>query len=88
MADIKPIAESKPAKKPPRRYFLVNPRGAIHEVSREHAAARLVTPGWRLATPDEIAQLEIAGGHQVADKPICRPWSPDPDVQLDLAAEE
>lgn len=74
----------KATKQIPRRYFLVNPKGAIHEVTRDLAAERLRVAGWRLATPEEIARLAAQGGHQVFDAPICRPWSPDPDAQLDL----
>lgn len=81
-----PAAEKKAAVAPaaPKRYFVVNPKGAIHEVTREHARERLAQPGWRLATKEEIAELEARGGRQVFDNPICRPWSPDPDAQLEL----
>lgn len=71
--------------KAPRRYFIVNPRGAIHEVTREHAKERLRSAGWRMATPEEIAALTAANGHQMFDKPICPRWAPDPDAQLDEA---
>lgn len=62
-------------------YYIVNPAGAIHGVDREHAKWRLAAPGWRLATEDEIATYK---GQKVqrSDKPICVPWSPDPDKQL------
>lgn len=80
-------APEQPRKASLRRYFIVNPKGTLHEVTREHAAERLRIAGWRLATKDEIAQLEAAGGRQVFDAPICRPWSPDPDAQLDLDGE-
>jgi len=72
------------AAEPTRRYFLVNPKGAIHEADREHARVRLGQPGWRLATPAEVQALEDAGGEQRFDRPICAPWSPDPDAQLDV----
>lgn len=70
------------ARQTARRYFIVNPHGTIHEVTRDHAAERLRQAGWRMATNDEIAELERRGGNQVHDRPICQPWSPDPDVQL------
>jgi hypothetical protein len=68
---------------PARRYFLVNPKGAIHEADREHCRERLKVAGWRLATAAEIQALEDAGGEQRFDRPICAPWSPDPDAQLE-----
>lgn len=81
----KPAAPVKrPAATPARRYFIVNPKGAIHEVDRAHAAWRLRTVGWRMATKEEVAELDRRSGRQVHDDPICPPWSPDPDVQLDL----
>ncbi len=61
------------------RCWLVNPGGAIHEVTRELAAERLHDPGWRLATDAEVAELKQRGGHQSADNPICEPQSPEPD---------
>lgn len=67
-----------------KKYYLVNPHGAIHIVSREHARARLAQVGWRLATKDEAAGYDKAHGLQRWDKPIARPWTPDPDKQLDL----
>jgi hypothetical protein len=69
-----------------RRYFIVNKAGAIHEVDREHAKMRLGQIGFRLATPAEIAELDARGGEQRASDPICAPWSPDPDAQLDIDA--
>lgn len=62
-------------------YYLVNPGGAIHGVDREHARWRLASPGWRLATEDEITVYK-GQAIQRADRPICTPWSPDPDKQL------
>lgn len=86
MADT-PKVEKPAAPQPsagPRRYYIVNPKGAIHEVTREHARERLKIAGWRMASPQEIAELAARDGLQVFDKPICTPWSPDPDAQLDL----
>ena len=82
--DTRPrTAAPAPAAEQPRRYFIVNPAGAIHEVDREHARWRLAQPGWRVATPDEIAALAERSGLQVHDRPIAPRWSPDPDAQLD-----
>lgn len=70
-----------------RRYFIVNPKGCIHEVERDHAATRLKSsPGWRMATAAEVAELDARGGEQRADSPVCTPWSPDPDAQIDVDA--
>ena len=59
-----------------KKYFIVNPGGAIHEVQKEHAQRRLAYPGWRLAKPFEIKKLEAAGGNQTAERPLCKPWTP------------
>lgn len=59
-------AGQKPAEKPVAgekkrtRYFVVNPAGAVHEVTREHAEYRLSLAGWRMATDDEIARYKQA----------------------------
>jgi hypothetical protein len=76
---------AKQASKPKeeRDYFIVNPAGAIHSVSYEHAKARLALPGWRMATAEEVAKLKARGGNQVHNKPICQPWSPEPqEIEL------
>lgn len=62
-------------------YYLVNPAGAIHGVSRDHAAWRLKTAGWRLANEEEIAAY-LKQPLQIHDRPIAQPWTPDPDKQL------
>lgn len=59
-------------------YYIVNPAGAIHGVTYEHARWRLAAPGWRSATPAEVAALKAAGGYQVHDKPIAPRWTPEP----------
>ncbi len=55
-----------------RILYLVNPAGAIHDCTEQHARERLRYPGWRLATEDEVAQLAAQGGMQAAKKPIGR----------------
>lgn len=62
-------------------YYIVNPAGAIHGVTRAHAADRLKTAGWRLATEEEIAAY-LGQSIQRHDRPICAPWTADPDKQL------
>lgn len=73
-----PAAEPEQAE---RRYFIVNPAGAIHEVTREIARERLKQVGYRRATKDEIALYEAAGGNQRASSPLCEPWTDDPDAE-------
>jgi hypothetical protein len=63
--------------KQPDIVFIVNPAGAIHDVSQSHAQWRLRSPGWRLATKAEVEALAQAGGNQSADKPLVKAWNPD-----------
>lgn len=63
-------------------YYIVNPAGAIHGVDREHARDRLKIAGWRLASEEEVATYK-GQPIQRADRPICQPWNPDPDAQLE-----
>lgn len=60
-----------------RTVYLVNPAGAIHDCTLEHARERMRTVGWRKATDAEIAELKKRKGLQVFDDPICKPFSPD-----------
>lgn len=68
-------------------YYIVNPKGAIHDVSESHARARLKMPGWRLATKDEIADYQEAGGNQRFDRPIAEPFQPLPAEDSDELAD-
>lgn len=65
-------------------YFIVNPAGAIHNVSREIAKAQLKKAGYRMAAPDEVQQLFDAKGYQRADRPICERFEPDPGLEIEL----
>lgn len=86
-----PPAESKPAKQKPAKmqgkggiFWIVNPAGAVHSVTKEHAAVRLKTSlGWRKATEAEIKKA-IEAPLQRFDDPICKPWSPDIDLETEL----
>lgn len=64
-----------------KAYYIVNPAGAVHSVSRAHARQRLAVVGWRLASAEEIATYR-GQPMQRWDAPIANPWSPDPDAQL------
>lgn len=69
-----------------KRYFIVNPAGAIHEVTPEHAAARLrLGRGWRNATAAEVKKLHAGGGNQRWDDPICEPFQANPEpVEIEV----
>ncbi len=64
--------------------WIVNPAGALHQATREHARERFRSAGWRRATDAEIAELGERAGHQVWDDPIARPWAPEADVDADV----
>lgn len=68
-------------------FYLVNPKGTIHVVSYDHARERLKTAGYRLAVDPEIA-VYLESRVQRHDRPICEPWSPEPEVVEDLPEGE
>ncbi len=79
--DPEPPAEQRAQEK---RYWMVNPAGAVHEVDREHAAMRLRQGGgWRKATQAEIRQY-LSTRIQRWDKPIAPRWQPDPDDEPEV----
>lgn len=93
MATNKPVEKSPDATAPEKAvkrqgvngdYYIVNPAGAIHGVTRDHAATRLKVAGWRLATEEEISTY-LGQPIQRHDRPICEPWTADPDKQLEAA---
>lgn len=93
MSDKQPVRAA-PARPPRKRfagdeaeksYFLVNPAGAIHSVSREHARERLKLAGWRLASQAEVDELRARSGHQRWDDPICAPWTPEPPLEPEVS---
>ncbi len=55
---------------PGKVIYIVNPAGAVHACNRDHARARLKQKGYRVATAEQVAELERRQGHQVADNPI------------------
>ena len=63
--------------------WIVNPGGALHLVTREHAREKFREVGWRKATPAEIAELDKRKGNQRFDDPIAEPWSPEPAESSD-----
>lgn len=70
---------TKTTAKKPARYFIVNPAGAVHEVTREHAAQRLRQVGWRKATKAQIDQY-LSQRVQKHDEPIAEPFNPEPEA--------
>lgn len=80
--ESKPIANRPGPAEIDREYFIVNPAGAVHGVTREHAKERLRQIGYRMATPAEIAKYQE---QDIQDYryPIAPRWAPDPDAQLE-----
>lgn len=68
-------------------FYLVNPAGAIHSCDREHAKNRLRQPGWRLAEDPEIEVYQETPV-QRHDRPICEPWTPEPEVEAFVPEEQ
>lgn len=69
-------------------FYMVNPAGAIHVVTRDHAYERMRTHvGFRLATDDEIEQYSESR-KQVWDQPIAEAWNPEPEVLPDIPEEK
>lgn len=71
----------------PKRYFIVNPAGTIHEVTYAHAKQRLKEVGFRMATADEVKQYQGAKA-QLWDAPIAKPWTPEPEPEAEPEANE
>lgn len=58
------------------RYFIVNPRGTIHEVDQAHAEERInADPRFRMATKAEV-ELYLNTDVQTADAPLAAPYVP------------
>lgn len=67
-----------------KRFFVVNPAGAVHEVTEEHARELLAKIGYRNATAVEVKKLNsqrgnLKPGEQRFDEPICEPFSATPE---------
>lgn len=60
-----------------KKYFIVNPKGTIHECSQAHAKDRLSQVGWRSATAAEVKAYKAAR-IQRFDQPLATPHSSDP----------
>jgi hypothetical protein len=66
--------------------YLVNPAGAIHTCTRDHARYRLRFVGWRVASKAEITKYQ-ATRVQRSGRPLAQPWSPEPDFEPELPGE-
>jgi hypothetical protein len=78
-------------------YYLVNKAGTIHIVDKEHAKWRLSQVGYRLATKAEADKYEALKADanrkkepfaQDWEHPICKPWTADPDIAVELPEPE
>lgn len=58
------------------KFYIVNPKGAVHEVTQQHAEDRInADPRWRMAEKAEVASY-LKTPQQTADKPIATPYVP------------
>ncbi len=81
MATTKKIEADTPKKAP--RFFVLNPSGAIHEVTKEQAAQLFRKQGYRKPTNAQVKQY-LGQRVQTHDNPIGEPWSPDPGEGVDV----
>ena len=61
-----------------KEYFIVNPGGAVHGVTKEHARERLKQHGFRMARPAEVKRYK-SQKVQTSEKPIAPKFTTDPD---------
>lgn len=64
-------------------FYIVNPAGAIHSCDRNHVRMRLRQVGYRLAQDAEI-EVYLENRVQRHNRPICEPWSPEPEIEADV----
>ncbi|MBN1991352.1 MAG: hypothetical protein JW953_01515 [Anaerolineae bacterium] len=69
-----------------KKYYLVNPSGTIHVVTREHAETRLKQTGYRLATKTEIAAYEKTKIQSLKTR-LAKPWKPELEPETVLPDE-
>ncbi len=77
-----------------KRYFIINPAGALHEVTKEHATERLTDdPRYRMATKAEIkkyldylASQKKNGSMSRAFPPVAPRWKPEAETGVDVDA--
>ncbi len=66
-----------------KRYFIVNPAGAVHEVTRDLARERLRQVGYRMATAAEVAAYRKAPPHRGLG-PVAERWAPEPEPEPEV----
>lgn len=71
-----------------KSFLIVNPKGAMHVVSEDHARARLRIAGWHLATAEEKDAYAQANGNQRFDRPLGKRFEPDKQLADALPMEE
>ena len=76
-------AKKTDAPKAANRFFVMNPHGTIHEVTRDHAAELFKNPGYRKPTADQVKQY-LATEIQRHDRPIGQAWTNDPGEGIDV----
>ena len=86
MAKPKTTKATTPSGNEDKNYFIVNPKGAVHEVPYAIARQRLQQVGYRIATKAEIAKLSELGGKQTIGKVAGQPHVFDPEEALNLEA--
>ena len=70
-----------------KKYFIVNPAGAIHEVSEAHATTRLQQVGYRQPTKAELTAYKKTRTQRF-DNPIAKPFNAVPVAVVEVEAEE
>lgn len=65
-------------------FYIVNPKGVVHDVPQSIAVQRLAQAGYRLAEKEEIAKLKAADGLQTLGKPAGKPHIFNPAEALIL----
>ncbi len=63
----------------PKEYFIVNPSGTVHGVTKAHGIARITAdPRYRWANADEAKAYKSANGHQTTKKRLAEPYTIEP----------
>lgn len=78
------LVASKPKdEKADREYWIVNPAGAVHCVTRALAGSLLRRVGYRMASADQVQQAKRLKVQRF-DRPIAERWKPEPEKEPEL----
>jgi hypothetical protein len=66
-----------------REYWIVNPAGAVHSVTKEHARSLLGRVGYRMAKAEEVEKAKTLKVQRF-DRPIAPKWKPEPELVPEL----